>query len=394
MAVSCSLFLGALLRVPSYHQLQEETKRRGWQRLMRWSRPIDHEVFNYTAERYRLEHWRKVLADTTKELKRNKALERCKIGGLLFLSIDANEQFKSYARCCEACRRRQVKVTDKDGVVSERTQYYHFQVYAQINGPDFHVLLDLEPVRPGEAEAEAALRLLGRIRRLYGVRFIDAITVDAWYVQGPFIKAVEKMGWGVLTVLKQQRMEVYQEAERLSRDRSPDLELEDNGREVALWEVGQLRLSDEYPGPVRVVRSHEKWTEVQEVAGKRTQVPRESNWCWVGSPRLDPYGPRVIWRAGHRRWGIENNAFNELTQHYHLEHCPHHHPRAILAGLLILILAFNLFHAFATLRSKLCGPGGLSFLALSRLLDLALQEEEPWEKILQGGRGPPRSHRS
>ncbi len=30
------------------------------------------------------------------------------------------------------------------------------------------------------------LRLLGRLRRIYGVRFFDTVTIDAWYVQGPF----------------------------------------------------------------------------------------------------------------------------------------------------------------------------------------------------------------
>ena len=58
-------------------------------------------------------------------------------------------------------------------------------------------------------EAEAALRLLGRMRRLYGPRFFDAITVDGWYVQGPFLKAVDRLGWGWVVVLKQERVDNY-----------------------------------------------------------------------------------------------------------------------------------------------------------------------------------------
>ena len=76
-------------------------------------------------------------------------------------------------------------------------------------------ILDLEPIRPGEDEAAAALRMLGRMRRLYGVRFFDAVTVDAWYTKGPFILAVEKLGWGVISVLKQERYEIYQEVTAL-----------------------------------------------------------------------------------------------------------------------------------------------------------------------------------
>jgi len=384
-AVSLSLFLGALLRVRSYHQLQQETQRRGWQRLIRWPQPIDHEVFNYVAERYHLEDWRELLAATAKQFKRNKALERCKIGGLLFVSLDANEQFKSRHRCCPQCRQRRVKIADGHGGLTEVAEYYHYQVYAQINGPDFHLFLDLETVQPGEEEAGAALRLLGRLRRLYGVRFFDAITVDAWYVKGPFLRAVEQLGWGVVSVLKQETMEIYQETQALSRNQRPVAQQQEGGRRIQLWEVRDLRFSDEYPQAVRVVRSEEQWTQVERIAGQNRRVPRQSHWLWVATPRLDPYGPWVIHQAGHRRWGIENNGFNELTQYCHLEHCPHHEPRAILAWLLIVLLAFNLFHAFASLQSKLCRAGHLTRLALARELDLALEADAWWEQILWSG---------
>jgi hypothetical protein len=36
--------------------------------------------------------------------------------------------------------------------------------------------------------------LLGLMRRLYGPRFFDAVTVDAWYTTEPFIKAVQRLG--------------------------------------------------------------------------------------------------------------------------------------------------------------------------------------------------------
>jgi hypothetical protein len=170
---------------------------------------------------------------------------------LLFVSLDANEHFHSRSRCCPCCCQREIEVLDDHGQKQKVIEYYHRYVFAQINGPKLNLLLDLEPIRPGEAEAEAALRLLGRIRRVYGVRFFDAVTIDAWYVQGPLVKAVKKLGWMWLVVLKQERMEVFQEA-------------------------------------------------------------------------LKGYPLEMAYHAGHRRWGIENKAFNELTQSYHLEHCYHH----------------------------------------------------------------------
>ena len=55
---------------------------------------------------------------------------------------------------------------------------------------------------------------------------------------------------------------------------------------------------------------------------------------------------------GNQRWKIENHAFGELTQHWHLTRCAHHHSVAVLALLWIKIIAFTLFHAFAILHGK------------------------------------------
>ncbi|MBI4659538.1 MAG: hypothetical protein HY735_11920, partial [Verrucomicrobia bacterium] len=60
----------------------------------------------------------------------------------------------------------------------------------------------------------------------------------------------------------------------------------------------------------------------------------------------------IAYHGGHRRWGIENTAFNQLTQYYHLEHCYHHEPVSMLAQMLILMLGFVLFNAYALLHSQ------------------------------------------
>ena len=66
----------------------------------------------------------------------------------------------------------------------------------------------MEPIRPGEDEAATALRLRGRRRRRPGPRFFDAVTVAAWYAEGPFVKAVPRLGWAGVSGLKQERYEI------------------------------------------------------------------------------------------------------------------------------------------------------------------------------------------
>src|SRR5438874_4133836 len=385
--VFLSLILGVVIRAGSYLDISKQTKRRRWQHLIHWDKRISDDAFYYISERFNLEDLRQSLAQANKSLKANKALESCKINGLLFLSLDANEHFHSRSRCCPCCCQREIQEADAKGKKQTVVEYYHRYVFAQINGPKLNALLDLEPIRPGEGEAEAALRLLGRIRRVYRVRFFDAVTVDSWYVQGPFLKAVEKLGWQWMVVLKQERMEVLQEARALSAGQKPAVEFKDKARQrkVKLWEIKDLNFSESYGRKVRVVHAQEQWVEKKVVGGKKTSQPQTSHWWWVVSEGLQGYPCKVIYEGGHRRWGIENKAFNELTQFYHLDHCYHHEPVAMLAQMLILILGFVLFNAYALLHSQPFRLGQVSLKELAHNLDLALEQELPWDLWFASG---------
>lgn len=379
-AVTASLFLGALVRVCSFLQLQAHTARRGWQHLVHCAQPISDDTLARATERYSLEDLRGVLVSVNKTLKANKAFESAKLGGLLVVALDANEQFSSRHRCCEACCQRTIKLKHRAGALEEVTECYHRQVYAQIHGPHFSVILDLEPIRPGEDEAQAALRLLGRMRRTYGPRFFDVLTVDAWYATAPFIKAVRRLGWSIVTVLKQERYEIYQEATALSSQQQPQ-NWEWKQRQIRAWDIQHLPFGE--VGLVRVVMAEESWTRNRQYGDSKIAVQEQSYWRWIADG-LDGYPAKTIWEIGHQRWGVENHAFNELTQHYHLTHCPHHHPVAILTWLLFLSLAFNLFELFVRLNGKLWRQGRVTLQEIAQQLDRAIEALEELQPLWSG----------
>ena len=353
-AVGLSLVLGEVVHIPSLLQLQEETKVPQWQQWVGYRHPISHDTFGYVSERLDPEQLRRAGVWINHKLKRGKAFEPNKINGLLVVSLDANEQFCSDCRSCDVCLSRPVTCQDAEGREFKKTQYYHKQVYAQLSGPELSVILDVEPMRPGEEECAAGLRLLRRMRQKYGPRFFDVVVVDSWYANGPFLKTVaEELGWPVIAVLKQERYEAHQEALALTQGQKPTQVVERDGRQVEIWEVPAVRFTDPYPGPVRVVRVRERWTQRQRVGREWKTEPKEQNWIWVVAGDLDGCDGAAIRDIGHLRWKIENNAFGELTQHWHLTHCAHHHPVAVLALLWIKIIAFTLFHAFAILHGKL-----------------------------------------
>jgi Transposase DDE domain len=369
-AAGLSLLLGEVAHIPSLHQLDEETKLPQWQRWMGHQQRISHDTFGYASNRMNPEKLRRAARFINRKLKRGKAFEESKMHGLLVASLDANEQFCSDHRCCEDCLSREVTCKDAQGNEVKKTQYYHKQVYAQLSGPRLSVILDVEPMRPGEEECAAALRLLRRMRRTYGPRFFDVVVVDSWYTNGPFLKTVaQELGWPVVAVLKQERYDIYQEALALTQGKPTQVVErgeEPNPRRVEIWDVPSLRFSDTYTDPVRVVRVRESWTERTQQGKDWKTVEKEQTWIWVVAGDLDAYDGAAIRDFGHLRWKIENNAFGELTQHWHLTHVAHHKPVAVLALLWIKIIAFTLFHAFAIVHGKLFRLGKVTLQELRK----------------------------
>jgi len=352
-AVWLSLVLGEVVQVPSFLQLEAETQLPQWQRWVGYQAKISDDTFDYVSERLEPAQLRRAGRWINRKLKRGKAFEASKLKGLLVVSLDANEQFCSDHRCCEDCLSREITCQNAEGQEVKHTQYYHKQVYAQLSGPELSMILDFESMRPGEEECGAALRLLRRMRPAYGPRFFDLIVVDAWYANGPFLQAVvEELGWPVIAVLKQECREAYQEALALTRGQAPTQVVERDGRQVEIWDVPALRFTDSYPGPVRGVKVRERWTQRQRVGKEWVHQEKEQRWLWVVAGDLDGYDGAAIRDWGHLRWKVENNAFGELTQHWHLTHCAHHHPVAVMALLWIKLIAFTLFHAFALLHGK------------------------------------------
>jgi len=104
----------------------------------------------------RVEGLRKGLQHVYTRLKRNKALPGMR--GWDVAVLDGHESHTSYRRHCSGCLRRTVHLESGD-----RVQFYHRQVTLMLVSEKLHLLLDLEPQRPGEDEVATALRLLGRV---------------------------------------------------------------------------------------------------------------------------------------------------------------------------------------------------------------------------------------
>ena len=235
------------------------------------------------------------------QLKRNKALP-LNLG--LNVELDGHEQHASYLRHCAGCLERSVKTEQ-----GERTQYYHRQVTLMLlPGPGagrkaLRLLLDCEPMRPGEDEVSCAMRLLTRVLEAYP-RAFDLVLADALYATAPFFNFVIDRGKHVLSVLKDERRNLYQDAAGLFAHVAPQC---GGAARPRLPMVG-------LPGS-GLLAAGESSAARGAVLGNLLRVPSTESNAHAGNQRLglgdDSTVPASAHRA-HRRLGSSAMGHREL----------------------------------------------------------------------------------
>jgi hypothetical protein len=228
----------------------------------------------------------------------------------------------------------------------------------------FPLLLDVEQQRRGEDEVTAAIRLIKRILAHYP-RAFDVVVTDGLYLKANFFNLLLAHGKDVISVLKDERRELLQDAKDLFRYEKPLIEISGNTKRQ-MWDIEEFSSWESLKGKVRVVRSLETKTTCRQRTGKVEE--ETSEWMWATTLSQEKASTRVIVYLGHSRWLIENKAINEMVTYWYADHVYKHHPTAITAFWLTLIVALNLFRAFVYLNIKPCLRYKHSNLYFSKLL--------------------------
>lgn len=196
----------------------------------------------------------------------------------------------------------------------------------------YGVPLDMEPLRPGEDEVAAATRLLTRLQRRFP-RLFKLVLADALYARADVITFLRAQRLHALITFKQDERVLMREARALKELTVP-FEMTHKGAACRVWDIPDCSGWETCPYPVRVVISEER--RGSEIA----------TWAWITTLPQDVYPATWIVPAGHTRWHIENQGFNELSTSWHADHLYRHTPRGIEAGILLTMLAYVLFHQF------------------------------------------------
>lgn len=369
-----SLFWMFALRLRSFNALEEELRRPGrWEKLIGRRKP-SADALGYGLGKFDVDSVRDLLQHHHRTAWRTKAVHGRPAEGMRIIALDGHELFWSTARCCPECLERQVTVKDRTV-----RQYYHRVVVAQWVGVTPPGILDVEPIRPGEGEVVAAGRLWERINRDYG-RLIDVVSVDAIYLEAPFLKKVLAAGKHFVVVMKQEARELYQDADQLHGAVTPQV-IEDGRKTSRIWDLPELTTFATLGRPVRVVWAEERTTQNKIIGGKKQEVVDEKLWVWVTDLPASQASATRIQRWGHDRWDLENRGFNELAGLWNMDHCFVHDPRAIEVILLTLALAFLTTYLFFERNLKPEIRAALTRLALAQ----RMREELAAVELLRSG---------
>jgi hypothetical protein len=396
-AVMLAVFYGFVFRLPSFQQLEAEIAQPALQRWIGADRAFRDDVLRYSLSGFSLEGLQSMLVGINRTLKRNKAFDAGRVQGRLVAALDGIEVLSSYSRCCDTCLQRRVTVRN-NGIKTEQLQYFHRAVGCQIVSSPVKAFLDFEWLQPNEGEETAALRLLRRLPKLYGSSFFDILLLDALYAQTAVLDLAQQVGWDVVISLKHNQPDLYESAVRLFGRRSADAAFtEQRDRktyQVLLWDTEGLPFSGS-DRLVRVLRSEETVTENHYRQGQLEAAQTSHEWLWITT--LDPktFPAPQVRRLGHDRWILENNGWNDLTQHWALKHgfvhACRHRPQTIVgdgsrrpvanhglaAVTLILLLAFTLCSAFVHCHSKLVRLYHFSSLQVASQLRRSISKLPP-----------------
>jgi len=302
---------------------------------------------------------RAVFHQVYSRLKRMKALEPPE-HGLMLAIVDGHETTASRKRCCAGCCQRVLHTQQGDVV-----EYYHRYTVLRLVGRDLSLMLDAEPVCPGEDELASARRLLERALEMYP-RAFDVVAGDALYANTGWFRFVVGRGKHALAVLKENRPNLIEDAHTLFGVRPASVDVDRGNRRCQYWDSDRLTSWPELAPMVRVVRSLETWTVRRQLDKQEEELA--SDWMWVTTLPQSGASTEAVVDMGHDRWSIENQGFNELVNRWHANHVYKHHPTALLVFFLLAMLCLNVFMVFYCRNLKPAVRRTVSMLHVGQLI--------------------------
>ena len=357
-SVLLSFLMLQLARLGSLNAFEQMKAPPAWKKWLGNAQP-SADVMGKVLDSLRPVDLRAILDAQHAKTKRNKALKTDESSGFRYLVLDGHEGVASYRRTWKECLERVIHFKKGD-----RTQYYHRFVAAFLSNGKQNFLLDAENQLPGEGEIACATRLVTRLLKQHP-RAFNVVCGDNLYMDPTLWKLIRSKKKHVIAVLKNENRDLLVDARSLFDD-NLSFPLDEENVKRKCWDMEGFNTWPQCGESVRVVRSLECTTVRRQLNKKEQKL--KSEWFWVTSIPSYLAPTQTIVRAGHGRWDIENYAFNELSTKWHGDHVYRYTANAMLTTMLLIFIAYNLFHAFINGNIKPEARAGRSEMYWAKLI--------------------------
>lgn len=346
-----AVFLGAACQFPAVHRIETECQRGGV--LSKRIGPLSEDAIGYALERYDSQAVFVLGCEVARQLKRNGVFRSEWSRGLVVAAVDGMEICSSFVRFCDHCMER--KITHLvQGEPREEMQYYHRICAVTVVSSAFPIPLGIRFQKNGEDEVACSLDLLRELKEELGSRFLDVLVADALYLQRPFVKEIEGLGWDWVINLKENQPELLAESERVIY--TVVAEKMDEHPELQLWHAPEVYwpVADRTVRVVKTVRQQSvkhlrvQRDEQREKRRVKETVFESSTNFYASNLELGSLPPVFVHQLGRSRWIIDTTVFQTMTTDGHLKRPSVHQDRAkaLIVLTMIRVLAYTLTLAF------------------------------------------------
>ena len=361
-----AVFLGAACQYPALHRIETACQRGGV--LAKRIGPLSEDAMRYALERCDSQAVFRLGCRVARQLKRNGVFHSSWSRGLVVAAVDGIEICSSFVRFCDHCMER--KITHVvDGESREEMQYYHRICAVSVVSSAFPIPLGIRFQKNGEDEVSCSVALLRELDEQLGAQFLDVLVADALYLQTPFVKAIEGLGWDWVMNLKENQPELLAESERVI---SPGAaETMNDAPELQLWHAPEIYwpAADRSVRVVKTIRRQPvKRLRVRrdepgkKSTGKETVVEASTNF-YASTLELGSIPPVFLHQLGRSRWIMDTTVFQTLTTEAHLKRPSVHQgsAQALVVLTMIRVLAYTLtlvfFHRQVRSHFRKCSLG-------------------------------------
>jgi hypothetical protein len=346
-----AVFLGAACQFRSVHRLETECQPGGV--LSKRIGPLSEDAIGYALERSDSQAVFRLGCEVGRQLKRNGVFRSEWSRGLVVAAVDGIEICSSCVRFCDDCMERKVTRV-VEGEPREQIQYYHRICAVTVVSSSFPIPLGIRFQKNGENEVACSLDLLRELSEQLGRRFLDVLVADALYLQAPFVKEIEGLGWDWVINLKENQPELLTESERVIS--TVAAEKMNDHPEWQLWHAPEVYwpVADRAIRVVKTIRQQpvKHWRVQRDEPGKKSRVKETvlelSTNFYASNVELGSIPPVFLHELGRSRWIIDTDVFQTMTTEAHLKRPSVHQDlaKALRVLTMIRVLAYTLTLVF------------------------------------------------